>query len=86
MIFTNVFDCLKNFNDCEINSDMKNILEKGYIILSKIIEKNEKTEIKNNYKFLLETKGIKEIIYNLINMDAKIGIPIYLLNFLEINI
>ena len=86
VIFTNVFDCLKNFNDCEINSDMKNILEKGYIILSKIIEKNEKTEIKNNYKFLLETKGIKEIIYNLINMDAKIGIPIYLLNFLEINI
>ena len=87
VIFTNVLDCLKGFYDCEINNDIKNILEKGYIILTKIIESNEKqVEIKNNYKFLLETKGIREIIYNLINMNIKIEIPNYLLNLLEINI
>ena len=57
-----------------------------YNIISKIIEKNEGKEIKNNYKFLIETKGIKDIINNLINMETKIRIPIYLLNFLEINL
>ena len=87
VIFTNILDCLKDFYDCEINNDIKSILEKGFIILTKIIESNEKqAEIKNNYIFLLETKGIKEIIYNLVNSNIKIEIPIYLLNLLEINI
>ena len=85
-IFTVVTSCLKVFYDYDINNEIKYLMENGYNIISKIIEKNEGKEIKNNYKFLIETKGIKDIINNLINMETKIRIPIYLLNFLEINL
>jgi hypothetical protein len=84
-IFSDIINYLKEFYNLEINNDIKKLLENGYIIISKIIERNEKIEIKNNYKFLIETKGIKDIICNLI-INSKIGIPIYLLHFLEINI
>ena len=47
---------------------------------------NEKDEIKANYKSVLEEKGIKDIINNLINMDINIGIPIFLLNFLKVGL
>ena len=85
-IFTDVLNCLKIFSDCYINKDIKYILENGIIIISKIIEINEENEMKNNYKFLIESKGIKDVINNIINLDITIGIPKYLLNFLEIKI
>ena len=85
-IFDCVLKCLKIFYDCDINNDIKQLLENGFNIISKIIESNKEREIQNNYKFLIESKGIKDIIYNLINLDNKIGIPIYLLDFLSINI
>ena len=85
-IFDCVLKCLKVFYDCDINNDIKQLLENGFNIISKIIESNKEREIQNNYKFLIESKGIKDIIYNLINSDNKIGIPIYLLDFLSINI
>ena len=85
-IFTDVLNCLKIFSDCIINKDIKYILENGIIIISKIIEINEENEMKNNYKFLIESKGIKDVINNIINLDITIGIPKYLLNFLEIKI
>ena len=86
VIFNEVIDCLKELYDCEINNDVKKLFENGYIIISKIIESNEKKENQNNYKFIIETKGIKDIISNLINLNKKIEIPMFLLNFLEINI
>ena len=85
-IFDCVLKCLKVFYDCDINNDIKQLLENGFNIISKIIESNKEREIQNNYKFLIESKGIKDIIYNLFNLDNKIGIPIYLLDFLSINI
>ena len=85
-IFDCVLKCLKVFYDCDINNDIKQLLENGFNIISKIIESNKEREIQNNYKFLIESKGIKDIIYNLINLDNKVGIPIYLLDFLSINI
>ena len=85
-IFDCVLKCLKIFYDCDINNDIKQLLENGFNIISKIIESNKEREIQNNYKFLIESKGIKDIIYNLFNLDNKIGIPIYLLDFLSINI
>ena len=86
VVFNEVIDCLKELYDCEINNDVKKLFENGCIIISKIIESNEKKENQNNYKFIIETKGIKDIISNLINLNIKIEIPIFLLNFLEINI
>ena len=86
VIFNEVIDCLKELYDCEINNDVRKLFENGYIIISKIIESNEKKENQNNYKFIIETKGIKEIISNLINLNIKIEIPLFLLNFLQINI
>ena len=85
-IFDCVLKCLKVFYDCDINNDIKQLLENGFNIISKIIESNKEREIQNNYKFLIESNGIKDIIYNLINLDNKVGIPIYLLDFLSINI
>ena len=85
-IFEDVLFCIKLFCDYDINNNIKQLFEKGYTIISNIIEKKENKEIKDNYKFLLEKKGIKDIIYNLINIDIKIGIPIFLLNFLDIKI
>ena len=85
-IFEDILFCIKLFCDYDINNNIKQLFEKGYTIISNIIEKKENKEIKDNYKFLLEKKGIKDIIYNLINIDIKIGIPIFLLNFLDIKI
>jgi hypothetical protein len=85
-IFEDVLFCLKFLYDCDINNDIKQLFKKGYTIISKIIEINEKDEIKANYKSVLEEKGIKDIINNLINMDINIGIPIFLLNFLKVGL
>ena len=85
-IFMAMLNCLKIFYDCELNNEIKTLLENGLVIISKIIEINEGNDTKNNYRILMETKGIKDIIYNLINSEEKIGIPFYLLNFLNINI
>ena len=85
-IFEDVLFCIKLFCDYDINNNIKQLFEKGYTIISNIIEKKENKEIKDNYKLLLEKKGIKDIIYNLVNIDIKIGIPIFLLNFLDIKI
>jgi len=85
-IFEDILFCIKLFCDYDINNNIKQLFEKGYTIISNIIEKKENKEIKDNYKLLLEKKGIKDIIYNLINIDIKIGIPIFLLNFLDIKI
>jgi hypothetical protein len=85
-IFEDVLFCLKFLYDCDINNDIKQLFKKGYTIISKIIEMNEKIEIKANYKSVLEEKGIKDIINNLINMDINIGIPIFLLNFLKVGL
>ena len=83
-VFTDVLLCLKIFYDCDINNDIKQLIENGYSIISKIIKMNEGDEIINNYKYLMETKGIKDVIYNLINFETKIEIPTELMNFLEI--
>ena len=85
-IFEDILFCIKLFCDYDINNNIKQLFEKGYTIISNINEKKENKEIKDNYKLLLEKKGIKDIIYNLVNIDIKIGIPIFLLNFLDIKI
>jgi hypothetical protein len=86
-IFKSMLKCLKIFYDCEINDEIKTLLENIFIIISKILEINEgNNDIINNYIILIETKGIKETIYNLFNTEEKIGIPFYLLNILNINL
>ena len=83
-IFINVINCLKDYYDCEINNDVKYLLEQCYIIISKIIEINSTNKKGNEYIFLFEKLGMKEITYNLIN--SKINLPFFILNIFNIKI
>ena len=85
-IFCAMLDCIKIFYDCEINDEIKHLLENGLIIISRILEINEGNNSMNNYKVLMEKKGIKDIIGNLLNMEANFGIPLYVINLFNINI
>ena len=83
-IFIDVINCLKNYYDCEINNDVSYLLEQCYIIISKIIEINKDNKKGEDYLFMLEKMGIREITYNLININEKINIPYFIFNYLNI--
>lgn len=85
-IFIDVVNCLKNYHDCEINNDVKYLLEQCYIIISKIIEVNNENKKGNDYKFHFEKMGMRDITNNLINMNIKINIPYFIFNLLNIRI
>ena len=101
-IFIDTINCIKNYYDCEINNDIKELYEKVYTIVSRIIEINTNSHIKNDntnrrdnlnenmkcndYIFLFDKMGMKDITYNLINMNSQIKIPHFLLNNLNIKI
>ena len=88
-IFINVINCIKNYYDCEINNDVKNLLEQCYIIISKIIEINLNINMENkkgyDYLFVFEKMGMRDITYNLINIKS-INIPYFIFNILDIRI
>ena len=83
-IFIDIINCLKNYYDCEINNDVSYLLEQCYIIISKIIEINKDNKKGEDYLFMLEKMGIREITYNLININEKINIPYFIFNYLNI--
>ena len=80
-IFNDVINCVKNYHNCEINNDVKYLLEQCYIIISKIIEINSGNKKGKDYLFLFE-----EITYKLVNINEKIDIPIFIFNVLNIKI
>ena len=87
-IFVNVINCIKNYYDCEINNDIKKLLEQCYMIIAKIIEINinANSEINNkkgyDYIFLFDKMGMRDITYNLISIKS-INIPYFILNILN---
>jgi hypothetical protein len=85
-ILIDVVNCLKNYYDCEINNDVKYLLEQCYLIISTIIEINIGNKKGSDYKFYCEKMGMKNITYNLINMNIKINIPYFIFNCLNIRI
>ena len=85
-IFNDVINCVKNYHNCEINYDVKYLLEQCYNIISKIIEINSGNKKGKDYLFLFETIGMREITYKLVNINEKIDIPIFIFNVLNIKI
>lgn len=83
-IFISIINCLKDYYDCEINNNVKYLLEQCYSIISKIIEINSSNKKGSEYIFLFEKFGMKEITNNLIN--SKIKIPYSILNILNIKL
>ena len=81
-IFTDVINCVKSYYDCKINNDVKDLYERGYFIISRIIEINIGDKKGNDYTFLFDKMGMKEITSNLA-MNSQINIPYFILNILN---
>ena len=81
-IFSDVINCVKSYYDCKINNDVKDLYEKAYFIISRIIEINIGNKKGNDYTFLFDKMGMKEITSNL-SMNSQIYIPYFILNILN---
>jgi hypothetical protein len=81
-IFTDVINCVKSYYDCKINNDVKDLYEKGYFIISRIIELNIGDKKGNDYIFLFDKMGMKEITSNLA-MNSQVRIPYFIFNILN---
>ena len=81
-VFTDVINCVKSYYDCKINNDVKDLYEKGYFIISRIIEVNIGDKKGNDYIFLFDKMGMKEITSNLA-INPQVSIPYFILNILN---
>jgi len=81
-IFSDVINCVKSYYDCKINNDVKDLYEKAYFIISRIFEINIGNKKGNDYTFLFDKMGMKDITSNLA-MNSQIYIPYFILNILN---